>query len=170
MKLKKTQSRLGNKLIFIFGLFLFGCQEQKDNSLVTYGNDGVVQKILYKNPLGKDSLSIFFKDGHVEYIQSNNQSVGQTIWFHPGGKVEQIFSYRDGNKNGHFYSFYESGALKEHRFLRNNREILYGADYYDDSISVIKQSLHFNNDGNLFYKKKFDSTGRFLREEGGATR
>ena len=170
MKLRKTQFRLDNKLLFIFGFFLFGCKEEKDNSLVTYGNDGVVQKILYKNPLGKDSLSIFFKDGHVEYIQSNNQSGGQTIWFHPGGKVEQIFSYRDGNKNGHFYSFYESGALKEHRFLRNNREILYGADYYDDSISVIRRSLHFNSNGNLFYKKEFDSTGRFLREEGDATR
>jgi antitoxin component YwqK of YwqJK toxin-antitoxin module len=96
----------------------------------------------------------------------NNDSVSQLIWLSPVGKVEQIINFQNGVKNGHFYSFYESGALKSHRFLSNSKEILYGADYYDDSISILKSSLHFNNKGELFYKKNFNKNGSFESEEG----
>ncbi len=69
--------------------------------------------------------------------------------------------------NGSAYYYYDTtGAIKNFRYFRDGRQVLFGVDYWDDSIGVIKSSLHFNNSGEIYYKKNFNEVGEVVSEEG----
>lgn len=109
-----------------------------------------------------------FSDGSLKFIKRYKNGIidGQAQWFYPDGKVEQTVMFKNGEENGMAYYFYPSGALKHFRHWRNGRMNGYVADYYDDTAGIIKAVLIYNDNGNLLYRKDFDSLGRFISEEG----
>lgn len=107
-------------------------------------------------------------DGTLKFIKRYNdgQLSGQAQWFYPDGKLEQTVMFRNGSENGNAYYFYPSGTLKSHRHWRDGKMNGYVADYYDDTVGIIKSVLIYNDNGSLIYKKTFDSLGRVISEEG----
>ena len=135
-----------NLLIILFSLFLFqNCQRNKLGLEVKY-----------------------YDNGNIEYIKNYDYQKlqGEAVWFFANGRLKQKIIFEMWLENGHAYYFYESGALESHRYWRNGKMVGYVADYWDDRMSIIKNVLYFNENGDLLYKKEFDSLGNYLREEG----
>jgi antitoxin component YwqK of YwqJK toxin-antitoxin module len=109
-----------------------------------------------------------YSDGGLKSIKRYKEGkiAGQAQWFYPDGKLEQTVIFKDGTENGNGYYFYPSGAIKSHRHWRDGKMNGYVADYYDDTVGIIKSVLIYNNNGSLIYKKTFDSLGRVMSEEG----
>lgn len=59
--------------------------------------------------------------------------------------------------------FYESGAMKSHRFYQNDKNVGYVADYFDDTVGVIKQVLLLDSMGKLIYSKEFNERGEVIK-------
>jgi antitoxin component YwqK of YwqJK toxin-antitoxin module len=148
-------------------ILFHSCKNESSPYKIICDDKENIKGIVKLSKSGNDTINISIRsNGDFNYLKTGSDEAGQTIWFSNKNTVDQIFNYKNGKKNGHFYSFYESGAIKEHRYLSNGKEILFGADYYNDSVGIIKSALHFNSMGELFYKKNFDSTGKFISEEG----
>jgi antitoxin component YwqK of YwqJK toxin-antitoxin module len=90
----------------------------------------------------------------------------QVQWFYPDGSVERLVTFKEGIENGNAYYFYQSGALKHHRFWVNGKMTGYVCDYFDDSTAMTKNVLLYNAKGELVYKKSFDSLGQVISEVG----
>lgn len=102
----------------------------------------------------------------IKRYNDNNILFGEAIWFYHNGNLEQKVVFKNGKENGHAYYFYPSGALKSHRFWINGKMTGYCADYWDDTVGMIKASLLYNDHGELIYKKSFDKTGKIVNVEG----
>lgn len=110
----------------------------------------------------------YYKTGSIKSIKRYNQRNkldGQSQWFFENGITEQIVLFKDDKENGNAFYFYASGALKSFRFWDNGKMILYGTDFFDDSLNIIKSSILFEN-GMMVYKKNFNSHGEFINQEG----
>jgi len=109
----------------------------------------------------------YHRDGTVKFIKRYNEGIlnGQSQWFYENGNLEQTVLFKAGKEYGNAYYFYPSGALKNFRYWREGKMVGYVADYYDDTVGIIKSVLLYD-DGRLIYKKNFDSLGRFINEEG----
>ena len=107
-------------------------------------------------------------DGSLKFIKryKEGQLTGQAQWFYADSKLEQTVMFKNGTENGNAYYFYPSGTLKSHRHWRDGKMNGYVADYYDDTVGIIKSVLIYNDNGSLVYKKTFDSLGRVISEEG----
>ena len=162
-----------NGLIIFFALsciVLYSCVKKNRNDLIYYDNGTIKRMVIYK----KDSDMVmteysFYENGEIKSVQRLNKGHldGEQLWFYIDGKLEKKITYIDHKKQRNAYFFYDTtGALKNFRFYRSGREALYGVDYWGDSMDIIKASLHFNDSGQIFYKKNFDENGKLVSEEG----
>jgi antitoxin component YwqK of YwqJK toxin-antitoxin module len=110
----------------------------------------------------------YYTNGKIKSIKqyANGELDGTCVWFYWNGNLKEKISFKNGLGNGNAHYFYESGALKSHRYFRNGKRVGYVADYFDDSVGVIKAVLLFDNYGKLAYRKTFDSLRNVLKEEG----
>ena len=110
----------------------------------------------------------YYPNGQLKFIKRYQDGIlnGQAQWFYDNGNIEQTVIFKQGEENGNAYYFYTDGALKNFRYWRDGKMVSYVTDYYDDSVGIIKNVLLYNNDGQLIYRKHFDSLGNFLKEEG----
>ncbi|MEP6675847.1 MAG: hypothetical protein ABJA78_11850 [Ferruginibacter sp.] len=164
------------KTIFYLALILFilginSCSNDK-NKRVYYPN-GIIKTLTIVNTesnMQKIEYD-FFEDGELKEIKRyNNDHVldGEQLSFFDNGKLEQKLQFKKGKANGCGYYFYNlNGTLKNTRYFRNDKQVLYGADYWgNDSMNIIKATLHFNDSGHIYYKKNFSENGQFINEEG----
>jgi antitoxin component YwqK of YwqJK toxin-antitoxin module len=109
----------------------------------------------------------YYHSGSIASIKSyiKGKMDGEQLWFYDNGFVEQKRVFKDGIPDGPWYVYYPSGAIKNFRYTINNKDVA-GVDYWEDTIGIIKSSLHFNDSGQIFYKKNFDQFGNFIDEEG----
>lgn len=151
-------------------LFTFGCnkttEEVKDWSYELDGNN----KIQTTTSLITDNEIVrcfYFPSGHLKAIAryKNNKINGEQYYFFPNGKLKRKENFRDGIQWGKAYYYYESGVIQYERNWEDGIKVGYCQDYYDISGRI--QAINLYNDaGQLFYKKTFDSEGHLLAEEG----
>lgn len=110
----------------------------------------------------------YYKNGTIKSLLRYEDSKlnGECTWFYPNGMLDQKMIYKNGKANGNSHYFYPSGALKSHRYWRDDKMVGFVADYWDDTVGIIKSSLFFDNNGNLIYKKDFDPHGNIVNEQG----
>ncbi|MDQ6756812.1 MAG: hypothetical protein M3004_07745 [Bacteroidota bacterium] len=147
---------------------MYSCADNSSKNLNYYEN-GNVKKLVVITNTEKIEYS-FYENGQIQTIRrfnSNGLLSGEQLWFYPNGMLDQKMLYLNNKKDGNGYFFYDTtGALKHFRFFRNGKETLFGSDYWGDSMDLMKSSLHFNDSGQIFYKKNFDKNGKFVSEEG----
>lgn len=157
--------------ITIFLISIYSCYN-KGRENISYYDNGSIKNIVVG--LKEDSLKKieyeFYPDGELKKISRfdrNGLINGEQLWFYSSGRLDRKLHYSNDELNGNAYFFYDTtGALKHFRFFQNSYEILFGVDYWGDSMDLIKSSLHFNRNGQLFYKKNFDENGELISEEG----
>lgn len=151
-------------------LFTTSCNSsQKENIL--YHNNGNIKQIItytkdnaFKTQYTLDSNSVLKS---IEKFNKYGIVEGEQLYFYNSGIIDRKIIFKNGTKEGNAYYFFDtSGALKYFRYFRNDKQVLYGADFWGDSMDVMKSSLHFNDNGQIFYKKNFDENGKFISEEG----
>ena len=155
----------------ILAILFVGCQESQhiEKTLMKefYSNGALKSEtvIVDKEKIRK---MVFHENGHIKTISFYKNDIlhGEQLWFYDNGTLEQKVNYVDGKRQDKAYFFYPSGRIKHSRILKNDIEIMFGADYWDDSLNLMKSSLHFNDSGQIYYKKNFDSNGQLLSEEG----
>jgi antitoxin component YwqK of YwqJK toxin-antitoxin module len=160
---------------FLFGLVVFfliaSCNIQQGNipSNVKFSRskDGSIKtlKIIQNN---KEVIFRFDKLGNCEQIEQykNHLRDGEQLSFFHGALIQKAW-YSLNLPNGYLFDFYSnSGALKSYRQLSFGKERDLGLEYYNAGVPVIKSSLYFNNNGEIYFKQNFDSMSNFVSEEG----
>lgn len=140
------------KYLLVITILLVGCE----SSVLKKGSNDATKKIFYY-PDGKIQTIKYFKDSLLS---------GQSFWFYPNGTMMQIATYVQGKANGLAYFFYESGALQSCRIYSEDKLVGYTVNYFDKSVDLKKSIFLFNDSGQLYYKKEFDTLGNVIREEG----
>jgi antitoxin component YwqK of YwqJK toxin-antitoxin module len=159
------------RLFFVLLLFLIACK-QSDNGIQIkneYYKDGHLksQTTLLDNQ--KDGVQVnFYYSGGVKSVLNylKGKLDGEQVFFYDNGFVEQKFIIKNGLKNGFWYYYYSSGAMKSSRYCKNGMEVLYCADYWNDTLNLLKSSLHFNDSGQIYFKRNYDVNGNFTNQEG----
>ncbi len=156
-----------------FGLliFLFSCTDNGDNRIKYHKNGKIAEMTIFLNTNnGEKILYSFYENGQlkeVKNLKDNDTLSGERLWFYPSGILSKNIQFKEGLANGNAYFFYDtSGALKSFRYYRNDKEVLFGSDFWGDSVDVMKSSLHFNDSGHIYYKKNFNRNGELVDEEG----
>ena len=134
-------------------------------------NDTIKKSVLDdKNKIKYTTVFLFYKNGEIKEIQRYNDKgelSGEQLWFDSNGNLDKKIPLINGIAKGNGYYFYDTtGTLAGHRYFRNDITVFHGADYWEDSIGMIKSILYFNDSGNIYYKKNFDKNGNFINEEG----
>lgn len=122
-----------------------------------------------KKEINDDTKKIFYyADGKVQAIKYFKDSLlsGECFWFYPNGKMKQISTYLQGKANGYAFFFYESGALQSCRLYSEGKIVGYTVNYFDKSIDLKQSIFLFNDSGQLYYKKEFDTLGNVIKEQG----
>ncbi|MEI6950340.1 hypothetical protein V9K67_24375 [Paraflavisolibacter sp. H34] len=158
------------KFIFIL-LFLICCGRSKQGIHIenTYFEKGGIKSRTTYLDDHMDGVQVnYYYSGGVSSVLNylKGRMDGEQVYFYDNGFVEQKFTIKNGVKNGFWYYYYPSGAMKSSRYCINDKEVLYGADYWDDTLNLIKASLHFNDRGLIYLKKNFDVNGNYLNQEG----
>jgi hypothetical protein len=166
--------KIHNNVILLFIcmniiLSVTSCKQKLVSKDKYYDNGGIKEMTKFdKN--GSKIVYTFYEDGNIDEIKKynkNGQLCGQQLWFFPDGILDRQIPMYNDKASGNAYYFYDTtGALRNFRFFRNDKETLYGADYWGDSLDLIKATLHFNDSGQIYYKRNFDRFGKFLSEEG----
>ncbi len=163
-----------NLKILVAIVLLSSCSA-KQNIKYKYTSDGKLTEIIipenYQIENSKSIIYKFYDNGNIKSIQRMNkdsQLTDENLWFYNSGHLSKKIPFNNyGVAKGNAYFFYDStGAIKNHRFYRNGKEVLLGGDYWNDSFGTLKSSLHFNDSGIIYYKKNFDKNGNFINEEG----
>ena len=157
-------------IVFAIIVVFYSCKEKKQNEKY-YNNGNLKEMIISGNDLDKiNKVYTFYETGGIKELHRLNdkkQFYGEQLWFFENGRLDRKISVYNNIASGNAYYFYDSnGALKNFRFFKNDKEVLYGGDYWGDSMDLMKASLHFNDSGQVFYKKNFDKNGKFISEEG----
>lgn len=158
------------KILFVYTFILASCQANKTNKsfVFDYYENGLIKsQSNFSN--GKENgfrISYYDNGGVKSFLHfSNGLQEGEQIIFYPNGFVKEKYISKSDQKNGFWYFYYPSGAMKNSRYCMNGIEVYLGADYWDDTLNLIKSSLHFNGRGQVFQKKNFDINGHFVNEE-----
>lgn len=158
------------KSFFFFILLLFcGCTNNHNQKIEYYSN-GNIQKIYSTKNNQKDGKEIlYFENGHLKSISNfvNGLKDGEQLnFFENNGSLESKLIFKNDIPNGVAYWFYKSGALRASRNYMNGKEYDMGFDYWDYGFVINKSLERFNNNGKVFYKLNFDSTGNPTYSEG----
>lgn len=158
-------------LFTIACFFSHSCVKKNINDSIYYDNGTIKRMVINcKNSDIEKTEYYFYENGEIKSIQRLNKKglfEGEQLWFYPTGRLDKKIIFSNHKKQGNAYFFYDTtGALKNFRFYQNGNESLYGVDYWGDSMDIMKASLHFNDSGQIFYKKNFDERGNFISEEG----
>jgi antitoxin component YwqK of YwqJK toxin-antitoxin module len=158
-------------IVLFICFFLSSCKDKIPNN-EKYYNSGAIKELTVsdkKNP-GIYIVYSFYETGGIKEIHRYNlkkQLDGEQFWFFDNGILDRKMPIYEDKASGNAYYFYpNNGALKNDRYFRNDKQVFYGADYWGDSMGTMKASLHFNDSGQIFYKKNFDKNGKFINEEG----
>ena len=157
--------------MFSICLLLFSCRNKMPSN-EKYYSSGAIKELTVpdKKIPGIEIVYSFYETGGIKEIHRYNkkkQMQGEQFWFFDNGILDRKIPIYNDKAEGNAYYFYpKNGALKNDRYFRNDKQDFYGADYWGDSMGTVKASLHFNDSGDVYYKKNFDQNGRFISEEG----
>ena len=155
-------------------LLICGCSEKDKNLKIEHFPNGQVSQIsLIKNGVENGRRIEFDSTGNIKAIENivNGLKQGEQLNFHEvNGLLKSKLTFKNNLANGVAYWFYASGSLKASRNYINDKEWYLGFDYWDDSFVIVKSLLRFNEQGHVFYKGNFDSTGKPKSAEGDSVR
>lgn len=159
-------------IFMLLNCYVFiSCKQEKRGYVYYYKNGNV--KEVHTTDLNNADIEIiicFYETGEIKQILRKNKEGklhGEQLWFYKTGVLDRKILIANHEINGNAYYFYkENGALKSDRYFKNDTQVSYGADYWGDSLGTIKSSLHFNDNGEIYYKKNFDINGKLISEEG----
>jgi antitoxin component YwqK of YwqJK toxin-antitoxin module len=155
--------------LIIIIVVLFACTKKQNE--ITYYDNGKIKSIVINNEdLNNHRVEILFhNNGEIKEIHRYGNSglyEGEQMWFYQTGKLEKKIPLKNGKANGNGYYFYDiTGTLNGQRHFRNDKEVFFGAEYWEDSIMMLKSSIYFNDSGKIYRKKNFDKNGNLINEE-----
>jgi len=157
-------------ILLVLILFCLSCNSHKSDE-ITYYSNGNINTIKINNKIESSFVEYnYYENGNIKEIHRYNKNgdyTGEQVWFNPDGLMDEKGIYQNGFANGNGYFFYDTtGSLKSHRYYRNDKQVFRGADYWEDSIGIIKRIIYFNDSGRDYYQKIYDSNGNFIYELG----
>lgn len=158
------------KFLFVFLFIIASCQANKTNQsfVFDYYENGLIKsQSNFSNGKENGFRISYYDNGGIKSVLHfyNGLQDGEQVFFYPNGFVKEKFISKNDQKNGFWYFYYPSGAMKNSRYCMNGMEVYLGADYWDDTLNLIKSTLHFNDRGQVFQKKNFDIDGHFVNDE-----
>ena len=127
--------------------------------------------LLFNGCTNADKNIDYYPNGKIKSIKYYSKKIlnGECVWFYNNGFIERKVIYVDGKMNGNSYYFYTSGALKSKRFWSNDKTIGFAAEYWDDTLGILKASILFDRNGTLIHEKDFDQHGYLIHDIGRKT-
>lgn len=156
-------------LVFVSLLiFNWGCRQKNENTL-SFEKEIFDDSILYHiKDKGSNVLKIsILKSGELNYISNYPDSFQQVIGFHPeSGIVQSKINLDSSNKIfGRAYYFYDSSGNLSGKYNFENDIKVGPAFKYHDSTGQIKSILHYNDYGELIFRKTYDINGKNIKTE-----
>ena len=151
-------------------LLCLGC-ENKNKFKIEYYPNGNIQKIYsLENDKKNGKEILYYENGNIKSITNfiDNLKDGEQLNFYENNGLlkTKLLLKKDNIPNGVAYWFYESGALKASRNYVNGRPYDVGFDYWDYGFVINKSLERFNDNGKVYYKLNFDSSGKPTTSEG----
>ncbi|MEZ5033250.1 MAG: hypothetical protein R2787_17820 [Saprospiraceae bacterium] len=156
------------KIILLFSI-LIGCA--KDQPLLSAKLEGKKENwSLYRidtqsgddigiwvDSIGRISSIWVGRPGHVQKISLNDST----------GLVQALLSYdKSNNINGRAYYFYEESGNLEADYNYINGVKTGNAVEYHDSTALLKTTMLYNEEGQMYFRLRYDREGNILSKEG----
>jgi len=156
--------------LFLIMCISSGCNSHNNKVKIEYYPDGNLKRVYYLIGSEKKAKEIvYYENGNIASVTNylDNKKEGEYLnFFKEKGTLESKLLFKNDSASGVAYWFYESGSLKSSRNYKNDKEWYLGFDYWDDSFVVNKTLVRFDRNAKIYYKVNFDSTGKFVSEEG----
>lgn len=104
--------------------------------------------------------------GNVFSINSDTTNEFQTIFFNSKKKVSNIFNYKNNKLDGRAYYFNENSGFLEGDFNYKNGIKSGNAVLYYDTSALLKETMLYNDLGELYFREKYDRKGKVIGREG----
>jgi antitoxin component YwqK of YwqJK toxin-antitoxin module len=144
---------------------LFSCKTKKDGSVTIEKKDFVNRIILPQTDSSR--LEIILNEDHsIKSVTrySKSEFNGEQLSFHRNGRVAKKFEAWENVYHGHYYEFYESGAIAADNFFCNSYPCNYAAEYWDGPFGIMKKSIHYGDKGKIDRIRLFDTLGNFIKD------
>lgn len=154
-------------LIFFTLIFIsmLSCKSKTESTILRIDKNEKIHSIqLIENDSLKTVINV--KDGKILSISKyrNKKLNGELLSFYQNGELSKKQQISDGISNGHYYEFYESGALAFHNYYCNLYPCLYGVELWDQCYEVMRTQIYYGERGEIKKLRLYDTLGNFLKD------
>lgn len=168
-----------------------------DSAVLKKGHQNLIMRLIKKievNEFKVENYDIFFDGNQIKLDQlwskgtlreiskwkSNEaKAFGQWFFYDSNGSLYQIGNYKDGKKNGVWYTMYEDGSTSKLEFYKNDEKINYTGKYtiYDEESRpwivghqvlptnfALGDQTSYDYASNVYYNSKYELLGSKLKE------
>lgn len=114
--------------------------------------------VFYKN--GKKIAKRIYQEGEI-ILSEGEIPDGQVVERYDSGKIKNIFTYKNGKRNGKAFGFYESGKLKKEVIFLDDNPIGISKMYYENGNLMVESKIV---DGKNIYYKEYYENGQLKQE------
>lgn len=153
--------------VFIL-IFWCSCSQNKNSEIKYYPNGNIAKISASENNKRSGKEILFFDNRNIESITNyvDGLKEGEQLNFNKiNGFLKSKLLFRHDRAEGVAYWYYESGSLRSSRNYINGKEWYVGFDYWDGKFVINKSLVRFDN-GRVYYKLNFDSSGKPTYSEG----
>jgi len=115
-------------------------------------NNPKYELVFYEN--GKEVAKRIFKKGK-SILSEGEIPEGIVVEKYNIGNIRNIFSYKDGKRNGKAYSFYKNGKLKKEGIYLDDNPIGITKMYYENGNLMMESKIV--NGKNVYYKDYYEN-------------
>lgn len=156
-------------ILFTFIISIFSSCENKNTLVLNINKDYSTQNTTCYNllsPSGQKFLITFDSLGNLDMVRNDLSTNYQTIYYNSNKQLHSIVKYINNKPDGRTYFFYENSGFLEGDFnykgdIKTGNAVL----YYDSSV-MLKETMLYNDYGELYHRIKYDRTGKVIRKEG----
>jgi hypothetical protein len=156
-------------IISIIGFFI-SCDNKHKNSLNIHVNNNYDNSKFIHYNLITPSNQIYFlvidSIGNLIGISNDTIDDHQSIKFNSLKKVSNIFNYKNNKLDGRAYYFNENSGFLDGDFNYTNGIKSGNAVLYYDSSAMLKETMLYNDFGELYFREKYDRNGKVIGREG----
>ena len=109
---------------------------------------------------GKEIAKRVFEKGKNIFSEGEIPD-GQVVEKYDNGNIRNMFSYKNGKRNGKAFSFYESGRLKKEGVYLDGNPIGINKKYYENGNLMVESKI---KDGRNIYYKEYYENGHLKQE------
>jgi antitoxin component YwqK of YwqJK toxin-antitoxin module len=161
---------LKNKTILFTFLLSFFLSCENKNSLVLEKNEkySMNETTCYNliTPSGKLFLVYIDSLGNLDKIRNDSSGNYQGVFFNHNMQIQTIFKCSNNKTEGRVYYFYENSGFLSADFNYKNGVKTGNAVLYYDTSAMLKETMLYNDFGELYFREKYDRNGKIIGREG----